>query len=80
MMFQRQLRRARIMYAVMMATFTCILMSAVSTYVLRGVGEFWNYWPHVLTIDLAIAIPVAIMLGPIVRRICNKVYPELPRS
>ena len=79
MFFSTQLKRARITYAVLMASCTCVVMSAVSTSVLRPISEFWNAWPHVLMIDLVVAIPVAIMLGPIIRRVCGKIYPDLPK-
>jgi hypothetical protein len=79
MQFITQLRRARITYAVLMASCTCVIMSAVSTSVLRPIEAFWEFWPHVLAIDLMVAIPVAIALGPIIRRVCQKIYPDLPK-
>jgi hypothetical protein len=54
-------------------------MSAVSTSVLRPVEQFWEFWPHLLAIDLVVAIPVAILLGPIIRRVCQRIFPDLPR-
>jgi len=79
MMFATQLRRARLTYAVLMASGTCIIMSAVSTSVLRPIAEFWHYWPRLLAIDLCVAIPVAIALGPVVRRLCSHLYPDLAK-
>lgn len=79
MMFSTQFRRARVTYAILMASCTCFIMSAVSTSILRDLDQFWEYWPHVLAIDLVVAIPVAIMLGPIIRRICGRIYPEIPK-
>lgn len=79
MHFQTQLRRARLTYAVLMASCTCVVMSAVSTSVLRPIEMFWEYWPRLLLIDLCVAIPVAMLLGPIIRRICSKIYPNLPQ-
>lgn len=72
------LTRARITYAILMACCTCVIMSAVSTSVLRPLYAFWEYWPKVLMIDLLVAIPVAILLGPVIRRICKKIFPNLP--
>jgi len=51
----------------------------VSTTVLRPIYAFWEYWPKVLMVDLVIAIPVAILLGPVIRRICTRIFPNLPR-
>ena len=79
MQFQTQLRRARITYAILMASCTCTVMSAVSTYLLAPDGQFWHEWPHVLMIDMAIANPVAIILGPFIRRLCLRLYPNLKR-
>lgn len=79
MIFTTQLRRARITYAVVMATCTCIIMSAVSTSILTPLSEFWNHWPHVLGIDLLVAIPVAITLGPVVRKLCGRLYPDIAK-
>ena len=79
MMFQTQLRRARLTYAVVMASCTCVIMSAVSTSILAPAGEFWNHWPRVLGIDLCVAIPVAIILGPFVRRLCSHLYPDISK-
>ena len=78
MQFETQLRRARITYAVLMATFMCIVMSIVSTTVLRPSADFWASWPKLLLIDLCVAIPVAILLGPLVRRICTFFFNDLP--
>jgi hypothetical protein len=77
MMFS-QLTRARLTYAILMATCASTIMSAVSTSVLRPMYAFWNFWPKVLMIDLLVAIPVAILLGPVIRRICRKIFPSLP--
>lgn len=79
MMFLTPLRRARVTYAILMASCTCLIMSAVSTTVLRPIYAFWEYWPKVLMVDLVIAIPVAILLGPVIRRICTRIFPNLPR-
>jgi hypothetical protein len=79
MQFATQLKRARITYAVIMASVTCIIMSAVSTSILVPAHEFWRHWPPVLLIDLCVAIPVAIALGPIVRRLCSFIYPDLSK-
>ena len=78
MQFQSQLKRARITYAILMASCTCVVMSAVSTSVLRPIEQFWELWPHLLAIDLVVAIPVAVMLGPIIRRVCQRIFPDLP--
>jgi uncharacterized membrane protein len=78
-MFSTQLRRARLTYAIVMATCTCFIMSAVSTGVLAPTSEFWQHWPHVLLIDLCVAIPVAIALGPFVRRLCSRLYPDISK-
>ena len=77
MIFQTNVRRARLTYAIAMSTCTCIIMSAVSTSILSPYAEFWHHWPHVLTIDLMVAIPVAIALGPLVRRFCSYLYPDI---
>ncbi|MBN8543251.1 MAG: DUF2798 domain-containing protein [Alphaproteobacteria bacterium] len=79
MFFTTPLKRARITYAALMASCTCVVMSAVSTSVLRPIDQFWDYWPHLLAIDIVVAVPVAIMLGPIIRRICGYIYPDLPK-
>ena len=79
MQFQTQLRRARVTYAVLMACSTCIVMSAVSTGILTPMNDFWDHWPHVLGIDLTIAIPLTVMLGPVVRRVCGRLYPDIAR-
>ena len=78
MQFATQLRYARITYAVIMATVTCVIMSAITTTILAP-QYFWSHWPRVLGIDLIVAIPIAIMLGPIVRRICYVLYPGLKK-
>jgi hypothetical protein len=72
-------RRARITYAVLMASMTCIIMSAVTTSLLSPEHHFWTHWPRILVIDLCIAIPVVIMLGPVARAICHWLYPQLER-
>jgi hypothetical protein len=54
-------------------------MSAVSTGILAPEGMFWQRWPHVLMIDLMVAIPVAIILGPFVRRLCGYLYPDIAK-
>ena len=79
MQFQTQLRRARITYAILMASTTCVIMSAVTTAILTPGAEFWHRWPTVLGIDLIIANPVAIILGPFIRRLCVRLYPDLKR-
>jgi hypothetical protein len=71
------LRRARLTYAIVMASCTCVIMSAVSTSILAPDGEFLSHWPRVFFIDLCVAIPVAIALGPLVRRLCAKLYPDI---
>jgi len=71
------IRRARLTYAIVMASCTCVIMSAVSTSILAPDGEFLSHWPRVFFIDLCVAIPVAIALGPLVRRLCAKLYPEI---
>ncbi len=78
MMFT-QVKRARLTYAIVMASCTCVIMSAVSTSVLRPIDAFWDNWPHVLFIDLCVAIPVAILLGPVVRKLCSKLYPDVAK-
>lgn len=78
MMFT-QVKRARLTYAVLMSICTCIIMSAVSTSILRPLDTFWDNWPHVLFIDLCVAIPVAILLGPVVRKLCSKLYPDVAK-
>jgi hypothetical protein len=79
MMFQTSIRRARLTYAIVMASCTCFIMSAVSTGILAPEGMFWQRWPHVLMIDLMVAIPVAIILGPFVRRLCGYLYPDIAK-
>lgn len=77
MIFKTNVRCARLTYAVIMSIGTCLVMSAVSTSVLSPPDEFWQHWPHVLGIDLMVAIPVAVALGPVVRRLCSYLYPDL---
>ncbi len=77
MMFATHVQRARLTYAVVMASATCCIMSAVTTSILAPAGTFWQHWPRVLGIDLIIAIPTAIILGPFVRRLCSWLYPGL---
>ena len=60
--------QARLIYAVTMAASMCVIMSAVTTSILSEPGTFWDHWPPVLGMDLMVAFPVAIALGPIVRR------------
>ena len=79
MIFQTQMRRARLTYAVLMASLMCVVMSIVSTTVLRPVADFWASWPKLLFIDLCVAIPVAIILGPFVRRVCSRLYPDIAK-
>lgn len=79
MMFESQIRRARLTYAIVMASCTCVIMSAVSTSILAPEGEFLSHWPRVLGIDLCVAIPVAILLGPLVRKLCKKLYPDVAK-
>ena len=73
------IKRARLTYAIVMASCTCVIMSAVSTSILRPIDAFWENWPHVLFIDLCVAIPVAILLGPVVRKLCSKLYPGVAK-
>ena len=77
------IRRARLTYAILMATGTCVIMSAVSTSILASEGEFLTHWPRVFFIDLCVAIPVAIpvaiTLGPIIRRLCTRLYPDVAK-
>ena len=79
MMFQTQLKRARLTYAILMSGTTCVIMSAVSTEILSPNGTFWRHWPTVLGIDLCIAIPVAILLAPYVRKLCGYLYPDVEK-
>lgn len=79
MLFQTQMRRARLTYAVLMASLMCLVMSVVSTTVLRPAEDFWASWPKLLFIDLCVAIPVAIILGPMVRRLCSRLYPNIDK-
>ncbi|MFZ4542150.1 MAG: DUF2798 domain-containing protein [Rickettsiales bacterium] len=72
------IRRARLTYVVVMALSTCFIMSGVSTYVLAP-NEFSIRWPHVFLIDVLVAIPVAIVLGPFVRKLCHRLYPEISK-
>jgi Protein of unknown function (DUF2798) len=76
MQFATQLRRARLTFAVLMASTTCIIMSAVTTHLLTP-EIFWQRWPHVLLIDLLVANPTAILLSPLIRRLCHRLYPDL---
>ncbi len=78
MMFS-PIKRARLTYAIVMSICMCVVMSAVSTSVLRPIEAFWQSWPHVLLIDLCVAIPVAIMLGPVVRKLCSRLYPGVAK-
>ena len=73
------IRRARLTYAIVMATGTCVIMSAVSTSILAPEHEFLTHWPRVFFIDLCVAIPVAIILGPFVRKLCRKLYPDIAK-
>ena len=79
MQFQTQLRRARVTYAVLMACSTCFVMSAVSTGILTSAHEFLQRWPHVLGIDLVIAIPLTVLLGPVIRTVCGRLYPDIAK-
>lgn len=79
MQFATQLRRARITYAVIMASTTCVIMSAVTTAILTPRNLFWSHWPHVLVIDLIVANPIAILLGPLIRRLCHRLYPDIKK-
>ena len=78
MQFQTNLSYARITYAVIMASTTCVVMSAMTTIILTP-ESFWQHWPKVLLIDLIVANPVAILLGPFVRRLCTKLYPNIAK-
>ncbi len=78
MQFQTQLRRARITYAMLMASTTCVIMSAITVSILTP-EVFWQRWPTVLGIDLVVANPIAILLGPFIRRICTKLYPQIAK-
>lgn len=60
--------QVRLVYAVIMAICMCVIMSAVTTSLLTEPGTFWDHWPTVLELDLLVAIPAAIALGPLVRR------------
>ncbi len=77
MQFQTQLKRARITYAMLMASTTCVIMSAITVSILTPTALFWQHWPTVLGIDLLVANPVAIILGPMIRRICHRLYPQI---
>lgn len=79
MMFTTQLRRARLTYAVLMSSLMCVIMSIVSITVLRPADDFWASWPRLLLIDLCIAVPIAVLLGPLVRRICSYIYPDIAK-
>lgn len=76
MQFATQLRYVRITYAMLMASATCVVMSAVTTALLTP-QDFWHHWPRVLGIDLLVANPVAVLLAPFIRRLCYKLYPNL---
>lgn len=78
MQFATQLRHARITYAIVMASTTCVIMSAVTTHLLTP-DIFWQRWPHVLVIDLVVANPVAILLGPLIRCLCHFLYPGIKK-
>jgi hypothetical protein len=71
--------RARLTYAIIMATCTCIIMSAVSTGFLAPAGQFWGRWPRLLALNLCVAIPVTIILGPFVRLLCGRLYPDIAK-
>lgn len=78
MQFATHLQRARIIYAIIMASTSCVIMSAVTTHLLTP-EIFWQRWPHVLLIDLLVANPVAILLGPPIRRFCHFIYPDIKK-
>ena len=65
--------QAKLIYAVVMAVCMCVIMSAVTTSILTEAGEFWLRWPKVLGLDLMVAIPVAVALGPIIRRLIDAI-------
>lgn len=78
MMFYSQLRNARLTYAIIMAILMGFFMSAVATTILQPIENFWQHWPKVLMIDWLVAVPLAIVPGPVVRLICRKLYSDLP--
>lgn len=79
MMFETAIRWARLTYATLMASCTCLIMSAISTAILTPTGTFWQHWPKVLGIDLMVAIPLAIILAPLIRRFCGYLFPAVRR-
>lgn len=72
------LLQIRLIYAVLSASCMCVIMSAFTTSILRDEKEFWHVWPHVLTLDLLVAIPSAIVLGPLIRKLLNWLTGETP--
>lgn len=78
MQFATPITRARITYAIIMASTTCVIMSAITTTILSP-QHFWHHWPRVLGIDLIIANPIAVLLGPVVRRLCFWLYPSIKK-
>lgn len=78
MQFATQLRYVRITYAMLMASTTCVVMSVVTTLILTP-DDFWHHWPRVLGIDLIVANPVAVILAPLMRRLCYKLYPGIAK-
>ncbi|GEM_PF-4772325 len=67
--------KPQLVYAIIMAISMCLIMSAVTTSILVERGHFWQQWPKVASLDLMVAIPAAIILGPLVRYIINRLYP-----
>lgn len=70
--------KPQLIYAVINASTMCLIMSSVTTLILADKGQFWQHWPKVASLDLMVAIPAAICLGPFVRYIVNRLYPNLP--
>lgn len=78
MQFATKLKYVRITYAMLMASVTCVVMSAVTTMILAP-DHFWSHWPKVLIIDLIVANPVAILLAPMIRKLCYRLFPEISK-
>ena len=66
--------KPQLTYAIIMAVSMCVIMSAVSTYILIGKVGFMDHWTKVMLIDVCVTIPVAIILGPLVRYLINRLY------
>lgn len=73
-----KLWQIRVIYAVLSASCMCVIMSAFTTSILRDQREFWDVWPHVLSLDLLVAIPSAIVLGPLIRALIRRLTGETP--